>query len=302
MNTANIVPVNLKYFNNTSQLQQATIRTDGFPLSILDKSSDYEVYVKKVNCPVNNPLLMPIDLNSTGYRINLRREDKDVPYYDLVYGSNYKMITGRIYSVQDFVDKLNEIISTQYHLGSFAINDDGLIVYTSTTIVNNLQVKVFFDRKLTLLVNMGTNHDEQYQSNLVEYFSFADKAILSNAYVLKQFSYNQTAFYKIQGIRLSSSLPTQTFEWDNRNPTGSISSVIYEVSYNAEQLRGQNDILLVPSFRQPISLISQSTLNEFSVTLSYVYTSGEEYACYLDVNEFMLVSLSFERIEKILIK
>jgi hypothetical protein len=296
MDLTNIIPATLRDINEGKYPRECKIQNNN-PFKI-ERGSDYEFVVRKIKIPVNS-WLMPIDVNSRGYQINFQYEDKDIPFKDLVYGPNVRTIEGRIYSVQEFIDKLNALF-TFYELGTFTLDrETELITFTSTTSAKWANIVVYMERKLCTLLSLHYEMEDNYEDARAVWLRFNYKFQLNDAVVVTQEEFCLDRFYKITGINVYTDLPTIAFVSDGANTI--ISQVLTNIDYNPQAMRKNNNVTLIPSNPLRYSLTNPGRLSGFKVWFTYVYGSSDEIALFLDVDEPAFFDGYFEKIEKIIL-
>lgn len=296
MDLSNIIPVTLRA-NNTSKYPKECKALASDPFKV-QRGSDYEFVIKKIKLPVNS-WLMPIDTNEDGYKINFQYEDKDVPFKDLVYGPNVRQIEGKIYSVREFLDKLNALFNF-YELGSFSLDKETeLISFTSTTAAKWENIVVYMERKLCILLDLHFDMQDYYEDPQRFWYRFNDKYQHNDAVKTTQDEFNLDQFYRISSITVYSDLPTTAFE--SVNGVTSTTNALTSIDYNPQAMRKNRNVTLIPSAPMRYSITNTTSLNSMTFDFRYTYDNGTEVYLFLDVGESALFEGYLEKIEKIIL-
>lgn len=296
MDLSNIIPITIRDFNSGKMPRECKLHLRE-PFKI-ERGSDYEFVVKKIKLPINS-WLMPIDLNKEGYQINFQYEDKFTPYKDLAYGPNIRTIAGRIYSVKDFLSKLNELFE-YYELGIFTLDPESeLISFTSTTAAKWANIVVYMERKLCTLLDLHFEMNDYYEDPDRFWYRFNDKYQHNNTVKTTQDEFNLDQFYRISSITVNSNLTTGAFFSDNKDTI--ITPALASIDYNPQAMRKNRNITLIPSTPMRYSITNPGVVKSFELDFRYTYDDGGEVALFLDVNEAALFEGYFEKIEKIIL-
>jgi hypothetical protein len=267
---------------------------------VLDQSNEYDVCIEKMFIP-NSSRYRPIDLVENPYTIMIQYEDKDIPHPSLVYGPNYFQITGPLYSIQEFVDKVNVILDKasmtpgEYPLGQIKLT------YQGSTIVLVWEAKetdyakwndywVYFDYHLSTLFNFGYISGDDFAHQGEDFLRLRPIKVDK-----EQESFTADLFYKIAALRIYSNMPIGDHFVSNDDERGtSISNLVVEVYYNATQLMDTNSILYIPEAKVWSSLESYTPLNDVQLWCTWSYSSGSEIACMLDKRQLAQLTLLFQ--------
>ena len=108
--TPDIIRVNFDNYNNTNDRKILNF-TGSSAKSILTNTSDYHLSIEKLEIPVNGENMI-INSDTTPYNLmifnDVKVEDLIIP--GLSFGPNWFNFNGPFYSVQQFLDKLNDFI------------------------------------------------------------------------------------------------------------------------------------------------------------------------------------------------
>jgi hypothetical protein len=215
----------------------------------------------------------------------------------LVYGNNFFTISGEIYSVNDFLDKVNALFAN-WALGAFTLNNTTeLIEFRTMGAEIHNKVKIYLDAQLADMFLM------QYQPvqmiGDIPFYQFGWKFWQQDNMLEIQRKFTQNRFYKIRSIRIYTTLPTYYLESNDRANDTYQSTLLHEVSYNSSSMSEVIDVLYLPSDRYMRSLTDTGPIHTYECTLFYRYDSGVEIPVRLQGWQEAFVTLCFERIHKI---
>ena len=300
METPNIVPITSTSSGVGYAVKNARLLAKQLPSGvILDAANNYEVRVERLYCPVNSDL-MPIDVNEEGYKINLFCDVKTPPdpaIPGLVYGNNIFTITGEIYSVEDLLNKINNLF-LNWTLGTFLLNHTTeLIEFRTVGAEIHTKVKIYLEARLADMLLM--KYEPPTTIGEVPFYQFGWKFWQQDNMIEIQKKFTQNRFYKIQNIRIYTDLPTYYIESNDTAMASFESSLLHQVSYNSSSMSEVIDILYQPNDRYMRSLCSTAPITRYECRLYYQYENGAEIPVRLHGWQKTYVTLCFERIHKI---
>ena len=299
--TPNIVPITCTSSSDGYAIKTAKLLAKQLPSGvILDQADQYECRLERLYLPLNGSL-MPIDINTNPYKINLFCNVKTPPdpaIPGLVYGNNIFEITGEIYSPMDLLNKINTLFGT-WGLGNFTINAaTELIEFKTLTAAIHVDVKIFLESRLADLLQMKYEPATEV-STLGPFYQLGWKYWQSDNQTEIQKKFSQNRFYKIQNIRVYTDLPTYYIESGDGSGASFESSLLHQVSYNSSSMSEVIDLLYLPSDRVMRSLTSSAPITNFEARLYFQYEGGFEIPVRLNGWQSCYITLTFERIHKI---
>ena len=289
-------------YHNTTAIAKELRWKPNSSLRILPQANLYDVWVEKANLPNSNKY-RPIDLVEQPYTIMIQYEEKDVPHPNLVYGPNYFKISGPIYSIQEFVDKVNDILEKasrtpgEYPLGQIKLT------YQGSTVVLVWQAKetdyakwndylVYFDYHLSTLFNFGYISGDDFSHQNEDFLRLRPVKVDK-----EQESYTADRFYKIASLNIYSNLPCgEHLVYNADDKAMRTSNLLVEIYFNATQLMDTNSMLYIPETKVESSLESSAPLDNIQLWCTWCYSSGTEIAFMLDKRDLAMLTLVFKRI------
>jgi hypothetical protein len=273
------------------------------PTEIIPQANDYSVCIEKFIFPNSNKY-RPIDFVMKPYGINIEYDDKDIPHPNLVYGPNFFEVTGPIYSIQEFIDKVNVILDKasmlplRYDLGKIVLEyQNGTIALKweakEADYEKWLPFKLFFDYRLTTLFNFRFmwNDPENFVHNGEDFIR-----VHPVKSTIEQESYSADLFYQISSLVVYTDLPIGPHYVSNSSSTGtSLTNAMIEIYYNTSQLMDTTSVLYIPETPVKSSLESYGSVSNISLWCAWRYTDGREIAAMIDKGRSAKLTLLFEK-------
>lgn len=305
MNTTDIIRVNIDNYNNTNN-PQALLMTSTASTTIIENPTDYLVTVEKLEVPIGNKF-MPINTDSEPFNICIFSELKleDGTITNINYGTNWFQFQGPFYSVQDFLDKLNYIIFEQFKgditMGLFLLEGEDIIYsYNAADAANFDILKIYFDQRLLDFISMPHDLSDYAKNNNtgVETYRFLidNTTTSSGSKKINQLKKTFHKFFTLKAIRVMSNLGTGSYYInDMATKSMSNSNMLCEIIYNSAQMYDLDNLLYVPNVFRQSSLRHTGSLSSIELSFYYKYANGDNYAVYLDSNEYASITLCFTK-------
>lgn len=291
----NIIRCTFNDYNNTPNPRVIELKPL-FNNVIVSKADDYTVSIEKCAIPLDFSLT-PIDKVDKPYAVNLFLDDKDIPFDNLEYGNNLFYIRGPIYSVEEFVQKMNDIVfkkpQNQLTLGRFFLDGHTIKWFVQQGDETNFSIiQIYFDRRLTKLFNFNYDFTDSMNVNNYELVRFK----MEEQGTFTQHSYTYDLFYKIVSVCIHSNLPTgKHYVIDTITNTMCASNILQELYFNPQSYIENNRIFYIPTLEIKNSLHMLNEVTDINIWFTFKYADSTETAILLDVDSHARLTLKFEK-------
>lgn len=296
-------PVYFSTYNDSDTTQRLVFKTSGTEINI---STIFRTIatVRNLEVPINNPRT-PINNTRSTFQIGIFNEYKavDKVFPELEYGLNLFEIPGPIYSVPDFIEKVNAIVRDKclpVPMGHFEIDRDNAISYVADLSVASEydQLKIYFDAKLQRLFEADYDQSDKIgeltRLNIVKDFTNVPKVV---TYPL---GFTFPLFFNLKGIRLYSTLPTTGSiiykESHSQGTSNSTQPLLMSITYNSMQMYNNKNLIYIPSTLFNVELSSSTSTQRFEITPKYFYADGSEEDIFLDPLEYASLTITFDQL------
>lgn len=290
--------LNIDHYNNMSHEYPLTLASYS-QSDILTELDNYEVVVEKLEVPVNN-ITMPINNDITPFTIMIFNERKDTP--ELPYGVNTYSFSGPFYSIDDFLQKVNDIVqkgmSTLTTFGQFLLEDEMIYWVRDTSFDADYETyKIYFDPRLAKLLTFSYDTTDKIEIAELVGYRFNATANSGQRTIQKTKTFN--LFFTLKAIRVYSSLPTIPYKIFNMAERSLVDSqLLTEVIYNSAQNYNEKNLIYIPTVFRHSSLHSTAALRAISFQFTYKYANGEEIPIMIAPFEYSSITIAFYPISK----
>ena len=299
----NIVPVTVSHYNDTNYPIDLKLYP---PINkdFIQNSEEYEVTVRSLEIPINTRF-MPLNSSTGSYQVTIlnmyKPEDRVIP--GLEYGLNNFSINGPIYSVNGFIDQLNDIVFKKAYpvqLGFFYLDQDNMIHYQYDSQFANEHdmIKIYFDNKLQRLFPFDFDPSDSVWGSMQRFKAVTSYAPSPQGVVrivtINANSFSYPKFYNLKAIRIRTSLPITHHSVSSSNDKVSDDSkVLLDIKYNSMQMYNNDNLLYTPATVVYSSMTSVSNLRTFDLTFYYYYADGTELPVKLDSLDYASAFIQF---------
>lgn len=263
---------------------------------ILPSTTNFEVCVHKLEVPLAGN---PINIITVPYKIILWKEDKSISDAPLLPREiNNFTISGPIYSEQEFIDKVNEIIQKKpapYNLGSFSLVDRKLIftIHDAAEAANHNKIYIYLDARLRKLFDGFKYQEEEFSDDL--YYRLIVDPATSGKIEYKQTKSSIHRFTKIKSIRVYSDLPTEPFIVVDQQLQAFVrTNMLTEITYNAVEVEDSDNLLYFPSIPRYYTLGPNDSVKNVKVWMDLHYYNDQNVRVIIEPEEYASITLGFQ--------
>jgi hypothetical protein len=305
--TPDIVRVNLDNYNNTNDNKILNFAATSAK-SILNDTNEYYVTIEKLEIPVNGENMI-INSDETPYNLmifnDVKVEDLIIP--GLSFGPNWFNFNGPFYSVQQFLDKLNDFILKKplpLTLGQFILNKNSNNEYVIQFQYNKLDnssfgnLFLYIDKRLEKLLNFNMDYNDTTTNlgikytkvNIVTEYTTGPNEIVK----INQNKLTYANFFNLKSIRVYSNLPTDGYVvYDMSNKIMNTSNLLCETIFDSLSMFDISNYIYIPTQFRHTSMYNSNSINYFELTFKLKYADGKEYDIILNPNTYASITLAF---------
>lgn len=273
--------------------------------TILSNPQDYDVTIEKAEIPISQ---IPLDILEHPLRIIIDYP-KDLPAHaTLQPGENYFEISGAYYSIHEFLEKVNVIMSTVG--GSFGFkqldNRQSRILYKFGDASDRASlaqgIEIYFERGIKeLLEGFETLYSEMppgYLGETATFFKLDWVGYLgSNPGVVltEQPRYLLSRFFGFKSVRIFSNLPTIPYYiFDQVTSKVAKTNMLSEIVLNSDDYsEGLLNTLYIPAAFRYTQMTGSLELSTFRIWFYIHYRNGKDHRLKIAPNEYLSLTLAF---------
>ena len=298
-----IIRINIDNFNNTGRIYPLQL-TSAKNESFLEDAEKYQVVVEKLEVPVNG-VQMPINNDDTPYTIAIFNESKLIP--ELPYGVNTYTFSGPFYSVTDFLNKVNDIVSKKHaaytSLGNFIVVDRVIKFVRDTASDTDYEIfKMYFDERLMNLLTFNYDTTDKMTVGGVPVFRLkivTTPIIPATVISVPQNTKTYNLFFTLKAIRVYTDLPTTPYKiFRMADKTMEDSNLLTEVIYNTVENFEERNLIYIPTVFRHTSLSNALSLESIRLDFRYKYANGEEIPIMIEPFQYSSITMAFYPIGK----